>query len=114
MPAWFYILRLQSGNLYPGATTDLTRRYQEHTAGTACRTTRIDPPTALIYQEEFETFSAARQRESQIKRWSKGKKEALIAGNKDLLRQLAVSHDHKGDATTNLLTTGKILPPFRG
>ena len=95
MPAWFYILRLQSGTLYPGATTDLPRRWKEHTAGTACRTTKIDPPSALVYHEEFATFSDARCRESQIKRWSKGKKEALVAGNKEQLRNLAVSHDHR-------------------
>ena len=95
MPAWFYILRLQSGTLYPGATTDLRRRWQEHTAGTACRTTKIDPPAALVYHEKFATFSDARHREAQIKRWRKRKKEALVAGNKDLLRKLAVSHDHK-------------------
>jgi predicted GIY-YIG superfamily endonuclease len=38
MPAWFYILRLKSGALYIGATTDLNQRYKDHCSGKACRT----------------------------------------------------------------------------
>ena len=68
MPAWFYILRLQSGSLYPGATTDLKQRYEERCTGRACRTTPLDPPTALVYSEEYETFSQARRGEGQVKR----------------------------------------------
>jgi predicted GIY-YIG superfamily endonuclease len=51
MPAWFYMLRLRSGLLYPGATTDLDRRWQEHLDGAACRTTRLDPPVELVHPE---------------------------------------------------------------
>jgi len=39
MPAWLYILRLKSGQLYAGSTTDLDRRIEEHYSGHACRTT---------------------------------------------------------------------------
>ena len=95
MSAWFYILRLKSGVLYPGATTNLQNRWRDHKAGRACRTTNLDPPVALVYHEEFKIFSEARRRESQIKRWSANKKEALISGHHILLRKLSVSHDHK-------------------
>ena len=94
MSAWFYILRLKSGTLYPGATTDLKQRWADHQAGRACRTTRYDPPITLVYFEEHPTFVEARRREAQVKRWGKGKKEALVNGNKKKLCQLAVSHDH--------------------
>lgn len=95
MPAWFYILRLKSGTLYPGATTNLQQRWADHQAGRACRTTKLDPPEAMVYQEQFNSFPAARHREAQIKRWSAKKKEALVAGDMFHLKQLAVSHDHK-------------------
>ncbi len=95
MPAWFYILRLRSGALYPGATTDLSRRYANHQSGRACRTTRLDPPLALVYFEEFATFSDARQREAQIKHWSRAKKEALVVRDRTRLHELARSHDHE-------------------
>ena len=89
MSAWFYILRLRSGHLYPGATTDLQRRWHEHLLGEACRTTKYDQPVQLAYSEEHPTFSVARCRESQIKRWSAKKKEALIAGDMTKLKLLA-------------------------
>ena len=95
MPAWFYILRLHSGALYAGATTNLERQYEEHVKGTASRTTRLDPPVDLIYSEEHPTFSDARRREPQVKRWSRAKKEALVAGHTRKLKVLARSREGK-------------------
>ncbi|OGP91653.1 MAG: hypothetical protein A2156_15405 [Deltaproteobacteria bacterium RBG_16_48_10] len=91
MSAWFYILRLQSRSLYPGATADLKQRYEEHSTKRACRTTTLDPPIALIYSEEYETFSEARRREAQVKRWSRAKKEALVSGDLAMLQKLSKS-----------------------
>ena len=88
MPAWFYTLRLKSGALYMGATADLDQRYKDHYSGKACRTTSLDPPSALLYSEELETFSDARQREAQVKRWSPGKREALVSGDLETLHKL--------------------------
>jgi putative endonuclease len=81
MAACLYILRLKSGNLYIGATTDLNQRYQDHQNGKACRTTKLDPPLKLVYSESFPTFSDARNREAQIKHWTRAKKEALVTGD---------------------------------
>jgi len=89
MPSCFYILRLQSGILYPGATTNLDQRLADHREGIACRTTKHDPPIDLVYQEKFETFSLARKREAQIKKWTRAKKEALIADDKETLKALS-------------------------
>jgi putative endonuclease len=93
--AWFYILLLSSGTLYPGATKNLEERYKAHVAGKACRTTKLDPPVALVYSEEFQTFSEARKREAQIKRWTRAKKEALVAGDITKLKRLSKSKDRK-------------------
>ena len=95
MPAGpcIYILRLRSGQLYVGATSDLERRWQEHATGEACRTTKLDPPVSIVYSEEHPTFADARRREAQIKRWSRAKREALVAGDTDTLRRLAKSRD---------------------
>jgi putative endonuclease len=89
MPFWLYILRLKSGSLYVGATTNLTKRYEDHCAGKACRTTKLDPPVDLVYSESFESLSGARNRELQVKRWSRAKKEALISGDIAKLKELA-------------------------
>ena len=90
-----YVLRLHSGQLYIGSTTDLARRLSDHTAGRASRTTALDAPVALIRIEPFDTFASARTREAQLKRWSRAKKEALIRGDCDGLRVLARSRDRR-------------------
>jgi predicted GIY-YIG superfamily endonuclease len=46
---------------------------------------------AIVLSEQFKTFSQARQREAQVKRWSRAKKEALILGNVATLQNLAKS-----------------------
>jgi predicted GIY-YIG superfamily endonuclease len=56
MSAWFYILRLRTGRLYPGSTTDLDRRLGEHLTGKGGRTTALDPPAERAYYEESVTF----------------------------------------------------------
>lgn len=76
-----YFLRLRSGALYIGASTDLAQRLQDHVSGQACRTTELDPPEALLRMEPHPSFSAARTREAQLKRWSRAKKEALVGGD---------------------------------
>ena len=93
MPAWFYILRLQSKGLYPGSTRDKERRYRDHFAGRGCRTTQLDPPISIAYEEEYATYRLARIRELQVKRWSRKKKVALVSGDLILLRKLSQSND---------------------
>jgi putative endonuclease len=95
MNASLYILRLKSGQLYIGSTNNLDRRFAEHAAGRACRTTKIDPPLKLVYSESLPTFSDARKREAQIKRWTRAKKEALVAGDLVKLRNLSISRNIK-------------------
>lgn len=89
MTAWLYILRLKSGQLYIGSTTDLEQRYKDHCSGRACRTTQLDPPQNLLYSEELDSFSDARKRETQVKKWSRAKKEALVAGDLSRLKELS-------------------------
>jgi predicted GIY-YIG superfamily endonuclease len=55
--------------------------------------TRLDPPLALLRVEVCSTFREARQREAQLKRWSRPKKEALIRGDFESLRVLSRSRD---------------------
>ena len=46
-----YIVRCADGSLYTGITKDVTRRCQQHNAGTASRYTRSRRPVKLICQE---------------------------------------------------------------
>lgn len=88
-----YFLRLRSGMLYVGASTDLEQRLEDHVSGQACITTQADPAAALLRIERFSSFPEARQREAQIKRWSRAKKEALVREDATALRALSRSRD---------------------
>jgi predicted GIY-YIG superfamily endonuclease len=45
-------------------------------------------PVSLAWSEAQQDFAAAVNRERQIKRWTRAKKEALIAGELALLKRL--------------------------
>ena len=76
---WFvYLLRCADDSLYTGITNDVSRRCEQHNAGTASRYTRSRRPTALVYQEVQAGRSEALKREAKIKTLSRQKKELLI------------------------------------
>ena len=89
LSACIYILRLRSGSLYVGWTTNLEWRLEEHARGEGGRTTRNDSPDRLVYYESAEDIASAKGREAQLKRWSRAKKEALICGDMESLNALA-------------------------
>ncbi len=95
MSAWFHLLRLKSGTLYPGATTQLAERYDAHCKGRGCRTSTFDPPVGLVYSEEFDTFAEARRRETQVKKWTRAKKDALVRGDAAALKRLSASRENR-------------------
>ena len=64
-----YILQSQStGKFYIGSCMDLPDRLRHHQGGHT-PSTRRRGPWNLVYRENFETLSEARQREKQIKSW---------------------------------------------
>ena len=76
---WFvYLLRCGGGTLHTGITKDVTRRTQQHKAGTASRYTRSRLPVVLVYQESAPSHSLALKREATIKAMSRMEKESLI------------------------------------
>ena len=83
---WYtYILKCKDSSLYTGVTTDLNRRFKEHHAKTT-HFTSYNPPKEIVYRETFDLKSDAFKREAQIKRWTRKKKLALIAGDMALLK----------------------------
>ncbi len=76
---WFvYMLRCVDGSLYTGITTDVTRRFNQHNAGTASRYTRSRRPVRLVYQETQTNRSEASKREAAIKALSRRQKQSMI------------------------------------
>lgn len=71
-----YILKsLNSDRFYVGMSQDTVKRLQEHNAGKTT-STKAYIPWVMVYQEEFATREAAREREVYLKsaagrRWRK-------------------------------------------
>jgi len=84
-----YILKCSDGSYYTGVTNDLNRRLFEHQNGIIKGYTSNRLPVELVYSASFNNISDAIRFEKQIKGWSRRKKEALIAGDFNLLKQLS-------------------------
>ena len=87
-----YILRCADGSYYTGHTDNLEKRMAEHQAGAipGCYT-HDKRPVHLSFAQNFPTREEALASEMQIKRWSRAKKEALMANDWGRLQQLSKS-----------------------
>jgi predicted GIY-YIG superfamily endonuclease len=88
MAYYVYILRNMSNKLYIGHTKSLDKRLARHNASLGARYTKVNKSFRLVYSETFPTQLAAMKREKQLKGWRRLKKEALIDGNINLLKNL--------------------------
>jgi putative endonuclease len=81
MTFFVYILRTSSNTFYIGQTNNLEKRIKEHKnkSSKSAKYIRYFSSFKLVYHEKHPTRSKAMQREVQLKKWSKAKKEALIA-----------------------------------
>ena len=86
-----YILLCNNGEYYVGSTANLHERLHEHESGRGCDFTAAHLPVKLVYTEEYPTIEEAYKRERQLHGWSKAKKEALIYGDIERLKQLGKS-----------------------
>ena len=90
MSAFVYILRCADGKYYVGSTRDsLEKRVAEHNSGFYGGFTAGRRPVELVWAQEFDRITDAIAAERQLKGWSRAKKEALIAGDPELLRHLS-------------------------
>jgi putative endonuclease len=87
--AWTYIVRCVDDSYYVGSTVDLERRLSEHNLGLGAAYTRRRRPVVLVWSAEFERVDEAFAFEKQVQGWSRRKREALIAGELDVLPMLA-------------------------
>src|SRR5262249_33016642 len=75
-----YIVQCADGTLYTGYAVDLDDRIARHNAGSGAKYTSGRRPVSLVYSEFFASMSEAMRREYEIKRWTRARKEAMIAG----------------------------------
>ncbi|WP_414042089.1 GIY-YIG nuclease family protein [Macrococcus animalis] len=77
---FIYILECSDGTLYTGYTNNLEKRLETHNASKGAKYTRMRLPVRLVYEEHFDTKSAAMQREYAIKQLTRQQKIKLIQG----------------------------------
>lgn len=88
---WFvYMIQTSDAQVYTGITTDMVRRWREHSSGKAgARYFRGRKPTRLGYLELHPNRSSASQREYALKALSAAAKKHLITdrqtGTKELI-----------------------------
>lgn len=90
---YFYILKCSDGSYYVGSASNLEHRLNRHNRGRGPSYTAKRRPVQLVYHERFSNLDGAVKREHQIKKWSRAKKEALINGDLESLKELSKSLD---------------------
>jgi putative endonuclease len=86
---YVYILASPSRGLYIGVTNNLARRLHEHRTGVASAFTRRYSVQRLVHVETANDARDAIARETQLKRWTRRKKTALIEATNPMWEELA-------------------------
>src|SRR5688572_3509414 len=87
---YVYMLLCSDDSYYVGVTNDIERRLIEHNSG-------LDPkaytfrktPVKLVWHESFIDPNEAIDFEKQLKGWNRKKKEALIEGNWNRIKEVS-------------------------
>ena len=90
--AFVYILKCADGSDYVGSHrgSDVEQRVAEHNMGHYKNAyTFRRRPVELVWSDWFSRFDDAVAFERRVKGWSRAKKEALICGDHDALRELS-------------------------
>jgi predicted GIY-YIG superfamily endonuclease len=86
---WVYMLRCADGSYYTGHTDNLEARLWQHRQGLAADWTRRRRPVELVWSMVGDSRDDVFAMERRIKTWSVAKKEALIAGDWELVGHYA-------------------------
>jgi len=86
---YVYVVRCSDRTLYIGHAENPQIRVKAHNDGHGAAYTFKRRPVSLVYSEAFHSEAEAVERERQLKRWSRAKKEALVAGDLRVLKRLS-------------------------
>lgn len=84
-----YIVKCSDDSYYTGITSNPEQRISEHNNRKYTGYTSTRLPVILVYSYRFHNADDAIKAEKQIKGWSRAKKEALIEGDFEKLKELA-------------------------
>jgi predicted GIY-YIG superfamily endonuclease len=91
-----YILRCSDGSYYTGHTDNFDVRVNQHYVATDGYVAERRP-FIVVWIGEFETRADALAFELKLKGWSRAKKEALIAGDWNLVSKLSKTSKNRRD-----------------
>lgn len=74
-----YIILCSDGSLYTGISTDVERRFRQHSTGKGAKYFRGRAPLAIAFREGGHSRNSAGRRESMIKKMTRLEKQVLIA-----------------------------------
>ncbi|MBP7582666.1 MAG: GIY-YIG nuclease family protein [Spirochaetes bacterium] len=90
MQMFVYILECSDGSYYTGVTCNLAKRLQQHCDDTNPSSyVSSRKPFTLVFSKEYSDPVTAIEREKQIKKWCRAKKEALINSDWNKLKALS-------------------------
>ena len=93
---YVYILECSDKSFYTGITSNLELRINQHNNGINHKAyTYKRRPVKLVYSIEFSDPIIAIEKEKQLKKWSRKKKQALINNEFELLPGLSKKHFRK-------------------
>ncbi len=92
---WTYILRCADDSYYTGHTDNLEKRIGQHQIGEYQTYTATRRPVHLIWSKEFASREEALAAETQIKGWSRKKKEAMMRNDWKEVSLLAKSTSNR-------------------
>jgi len=73
-----YIILCSDGSLYTGISTDVERRFRQHSNGSGAKFFRGRQPVSIVYRENNYSHADACRRERAIKRMQRLEKWALV------------------------------------
>ena len=74
-----YMIRCSDNSLYTGITTDIDRRFQQHSEGKGAKYFRGRAPLQVVYREGNHSRRSAAGREYLIKSMDRKEKELMVA-----------------------------------
>lgn len=79
---WFvYMIQSEKGHLYTGITTDVERRFKEHSdSKKGAKFFRGKVPVEVVFTKKFKDRSSASKYEALIKKMTRARKIELIVG----------------------------------
>lgn len=102
MYCWVYILRCADSSLYTGQTNDVKRRVADHNAGRHCRYTFPRRPVTLAFKHRCASLGDALRLEYALKQLSRKDKEALVGGERKILRRVKAGLKRRDPLTAKI------------